>query len=222
MNNTFTKCSKTLFQVVTHLRKQLATLESVMLSRPLRMRLYVILPLMTAVVAAPPMISSSFAQQAEFITLKGTVLDNNDSMPLAGVSISDSQRKSLGITDGNGAFSVRVPKGTELRFNFLGYEMYSGTYLANQDRITIRMKPSSNTMNEVVVTALGIKREQKSLGYAVSTVDSTALTNAVSSNWTDALSGKVAGLNLVRNSGPGGSNKIILRGENNLSGDNEA
>ena len=222
MNNTFTKCSKTLFQVVTHLRKQLATLESVMLSRPLRMRLYVILPLMTAVVAAPPMISSSFAQQAEFITLKGTVLDNNDSMPLAGVSISDSQRKSLGITDGNGAFSVRVPKGTELRFNFLGYEMYSGTYLANQDRITIRMKPSSNTMNEVVVTALGIKREQKSLGYAVSTVDSTALTNAVSSNWTDALSGKVAGLNLVRNSGPGGSNKIILRGENNLTGDNEA
>jgi hypothetical protein len=58
-------------------------------------------------------------------------------------------------------------------------------------------------LNEVVVTtALGIKRSERSLGYAITTVDSIQLTNAVSSNWTDALSGKVAGLNLVRNSGP--------------------
>ena len=78
-------------------------------------------------------------------------------------------------------------------------------------------------MNEVVVTALGIRKSERSLGYALTKVDSTQLTNSPSLNWTDALSGKVAGLNLIRSgSGPAASSKIILRGENNLTGDNEA
>jgi TonB-linked SusC/RagA family outer membrane protein len=77
-------------------------------------------------------------------------------------------------------------------------------------------------MESVVVTALGIKREEKALGYSVAKVKGEELTEALSSNWTDALSGKVAGLNLVRsNSGPAGSNKIILRGESNLTGGSE-
>jgi TonB-dependent SusC/RagA subfamily outer membrane receptor len=89
--------------------------------------------------------------------------------------------------------------------------------------LNIALKPSSAALTEVVVTALGIKREEKALGYAATSVKGEQLTNAISGNWTDALSGKVAGLNLIRsNSGPAGSNKIILRGENNLTGDNEA
>src|SRR5882762_7926806 len=78
-------------------------------------------------------------------------------------------------------------------------------------------------MENVVGTALGIKKSERSLGYALTKVDSTQLTQATSLNWTDALSGKVAGLNLIRSgSGPAASSKIILRGENNLTGDNEA
>ncbi len=81
----------------------------------------------------------------------------------------------------------------------------------------------SSALNEVVVTALGIKREEKALGYSVSTVKNEELTNAISNNWTDALSGKVAGLNLVKSGGgPAGTNKIILRGENSLSGESAA
>jgi TonB-linked SusC/RagA family outer membrane protein len=219
MEKTFTKCRKAIFKIVLHLSNQFDT---TLLNGQLNKSLYVILPLMIAILVAPPMVSSSFAQQTELITVRGTVIDDGDSLPLPGVSITNTQGKTLGITDADGAFNIRVPKGTGLRFSFLGYEMYAGTYSTSQERVTIRMKSSSNTMSEVVVTALGIKRDQKSLGYATSKIDSTALTNAVSSNWTDALSGKVAGLNLVRNSGPGGSNKIILRGENNLTGDNEA
>ncbi|WP_225874743.1 SusC/RagA family TonB-linked outer membrane protein [Pedobacter hiemivivus] len=158
----------------------------------------------------------------EIVTVKGTVKDAGDGQSLPGVTISDSQRKVLGVTDVNGSFSVKVAKGTEVSFSMLGYTAVKRMVTAATNTMSISMASSSSDLNEVVVTALGIKREEKSLGYSVTKVDSTQLTEAVSSNWTDALSGKVAGLNLVRNGGPAGSNKIILRGENNLTGDNEA
>ncbi|SKB44408.1 SusC/RagA family TonB-linked outer membrane protein [Daejeonella lutea] len=221
MNKTFTEhLGKVLSQNVLQVSNRLETSVLNLLKRPQGRLMYVKVLLLVAVHMAPPMVYTSFAQ--DLITVKGTVVDGGDALPLPGVSIADAQRKVLGITDVNGAFSIRIPKGTEVRFNYLGYGVSTATYSADQTGLTIRLTASSNTMSEVVVTALGIKREQKSLGFATSVIDSTALTNAVSNNWTDALSGKVAGLNLVRNSGPGGSNKIILRGENNLTGDNEA
>jgi TonB-linked SusC/RagA family outer membrane protein len=158
----------------------------------------------------------------ETVTVKGTVKDLGDGQPLPGVTISDNQRKVLGVTDGNGVFIVKVTKGAEISFNMLGYGIAKRLVNAATTNMVISMSASSSDLNEVVVTALGIKREEKSLGYAITKVDSSQITNAVASNWTDALSGKVAGLNLVRNSGPAASNKIILRGENNLTGDNEA
>ncbi|MCX2574509.1 SusC/RagA family TonB-linked outer membrane protein [Pedobacter sandarakinus] len=165
----------------------------------------------------------SFSQQAKpNVVIKGKVLDDDDSQPLIGTTISDASRKVVGVTNSNGDFSINVPNGSAISFNMVGYTVVTRSFATSQNGILVRLKPSSSTLNEVVVTALGIKREEKALGYATTTVDSTALTNAVSSNWTDALSGKVAGLNLVRNSGPAASNKIILRGENNLTGDNEA
>lgn len=166
---------------------------------------------------------SLFAQQpAQRFVVKGKVLDDGDGQPLVGTTISDGARKVLGVTNDNGDFSVTLQSAGTISFNMVGYTVASRNITGNLTGITIRLKSSNSQLNEVVVTALGIKREEKSLGYAVSKLDSTAFTNAVSSNWTDALSGKVAGLNLVRNSGPAGSNKIILRGENNLTGDNEA
>jgi len=158
----------------------------------------------------------------ETINLKGTVKDAGDGQPLPGVTISDSQRKVLGVTDVNGNFNLKVVKGTEISFNMLGYTVAKRTVTSAAIGMIVSMSSSSSDLNEVVVTALGIKREERSLGYSVTKIDSNQLTDAVSSNWTDALSGKVAGLNLVRNGGPAGSNKIILRGENNLTGDNEA
>ncbi len=164
----------------------------------------------------------TFVQAQEQVTIKGKVVDDSDNSDVPGASILDAQRRVLALTNSDGTFSISVPKGTSFTINMIGYTSYVGTANQSQSNLTIRLKSSSSQLNEVVVTALGIKREEKSLGYAVTKVDSTALTTAISSNWTDALSGKVAGLNLVRNSGPAGSNKIILRGENNLTGDNEA
>jgi len=161
--------------------------------------------------------------QSQNITVKGKVVDDSDNSGVPGVSIADNNKKVLGLTDVNGGFTITIAKGTTVNFTMIGYTVVSRTFAAAQTDFSIRFKSSTNELNTVVVTALGIKREQKALGYAVTTVDSTQITNAVASNWTDALSGKVAGLNLVRNGGPAGSNKIILRGENNLTGaDNEA
>jgi len=176
-----------------------------------------------ALICFQALMQETFAASAqEIITISGVVVDDQDSEPLPAVTILDDSKKRLDVTAVNGSFTVQVPKDTEVSFNMIGYTAFRRVFNASQTNVTIRLKADVSQLNEVVVTALGIKREQKSLGYAVSIIDSTALTNAISSNWTDALSGKVAGLNLVRNSGPAGSNKIILRGENNLTGDNEA
>jgi len=167
--------------------------------------------------------NEAFAQTvAANITVKGTVLDDKDGQPIPGITITDNARKVLGLTNERGEYTISVAKGTTVTFNMIGYVTVTRTFNESQNNVVVRIKESASQLNEVVVTALGIKREEKALGYAITKLDSNTFTDAVSSNWTDALSGKVAGLNLVRNGGPAGSNKIILRGENNLTGDNEA
>ncbi len=159
----------------------------------------------------------------QMVTIKGAVVDNADGQPIPGATIIDGQRKVLGSTNQDGEFTIKVVKGSSITFNMLGYGAETQVFNGNQDKINIRLTEASNALNEVVVTALGIKREEKSLGYSTTTVKGETLTEALSNNWTDALSGKVAGLNLVRSGGgPAGSNSIILRGESNLTGDNQA
>ncbi|WP_432711655.1 TonB-dependent receptor plug domain-containing protein, partial [Pedobacter sp.] len=166
---------------------------------------------------------SIIAQQTTAVNVKGTILDDQDGQVLIGATISNAAKKVLGVTNEKGDFNVMVIKGETINFNMIGYTLLTKAFDSSTSKLVIRLKPNENELNEVVVTALGIKREERSLGYAQTTVKGEQLTDAVSNNWTDALSGKVAGLNLVRsNSGPAGSNKIILRGENNLTGDNEA
>ncbi len=164
------------------------------------------------------------AQQSpsQNIVIKGTVLDDEDGLTLIGITITDNNKKILGVTNDQGFYSISIEKGTVVLYNMVGYKTLSKTFNNNDNHAIVRLQSSSSQLNEVVVTALGIKREAKALGYSTTTVDNKELTDAISSNWTESLSGKVAGLNLVRNSGPAASNKIILRGENNLTGDNEA
>jgi len=169
------------------------------------------------------LLSPSLYAQNGTIILKGTIVDDENGQGIPGLTIRDNTKKFLGSTNDKGDFTFSTISGTALTFTMIGYEPVNRTFTRSQDGLTIRLKPATDQLNEVVVTALGIKREEKSLGYATTTIQGTQLTDAVSGNWTDALSGKVAGLNLVRsNAGPTGSIKIILRGENNLGGNNEA
>ena len=164
-------------------------------------------------------VSEIIAQQN--ITLSGVIVDNTDEETLIGVSITDAQRRSLGVSDMNGRFRVTVPAGTSVNFNMIGYTTISRVFNATDNNISIRLVQSASALNEVVVTALGIKREQKALGFATQTLKENALNDARSNNWVGALSGKVAGLNVVSpGSGPLNSTKIILRGETSMNSDN--
>lgn len=168
--------------------------------------------------AASEPLKGQFAQ--ELINVRITVLDQQTGKALDGVSVVANNR-AIGVTNSQGEFRGSVVKGTTLVLKLIGYNQTS--IKVEKDTYSIRMGTSDEAIEEVVVTALGIKREEQALGYAASTVKGEQLTEALSNNWMDALSGKVAGVNLMRsNAGPVGSTKIILRGENNLTGENEA
>ncbi len=160
-------------------------------------------------------------QSQEQVSVQGTVRDRETGSPLSGVTIS-SQGRSLGATNESGAFSIQVNRGVNVTFALMGYNPQT-EQINNGGTRTIQLTTSSREVEEVVVTALGIEREAKGLGYAISSVSGDELTNAPSSNWSDALKGKVAGLNLTQaSSGPIGSTRINLRGDRSLMDNNEA
>lgn len=156
------------------------------------------------------------------ISIKGKVTDENgQGIPGVSIRIKGGKAGTMSVSDGSYAIKVSNTR-TVLVFSFLGFITQEVT-VGTKTTLDVVLKEQKEDLSEVVVTALGIKREEKSLGYAVTQVKGEQLTDALSNNWTDALSGKVAGLNLVRSgAGPAGTNKIILRGENNLTGDNDA
>lgn len=178
--------------------------------------------------------SPVFAQQT--VPVSGTVITEKGDV-LQAVSViathrGENARQPLtAITNEKGIFTfpqLKLGEVYDLSFSSIGYEtqIHKGFVVkqaGNSNTLLIRLKSKAKDLNEVVVTALGIKKSERSLGYALTKVDSNQLTDATSQNWMDALSGKVAGLNLIRSgSGPAATSKIILRGENNLTGDNEA
>lgn len=157
------------------------------------------------------------------VVVSGIVKDAETNSGLAGVTVAVAGKKSLFVTKEDGSYTVAVPKGTTIVFSAVSYEEQRFVVNDNQRTRTVLLKPAAKELEAVVVTALGITRKQMALGYSATTISNEDLTDAKSANWIDALSGKVAGLNMVRSgSGPTASNKIILRGENNLTGDNEA
>lgn len=156
------------------------------------------------------------------ITISGIIKNALTNEPISGVTIR-SKGISLASSDNSGQFSIQVDPGETVSFESLGYERTQQKFQNSQSNLTIFLEESSQGLTEVVVTALGIEREAKGLGYGVSTVKGEALTESKSTNWADGLKGKVAGLDLTQaSSGPINSTRISLRGDQSLSGNNEA
>lgn len=156
-------------------------------------------------------------------TITGTIKnsENNEPIPAASVFIKGT---TIGTTTNDrGVFSLQFSGNQTLVVSAVGFGTKEIKIGRQQKLVNIMLVSKTQDLEEVVVTALGIKRQEKSLGYSTQTVTNEQLTDAMSNNWSDALAGKVAGLDMVKsNGGPDGSNKIILRGENNLTGNNEA
>ena len=152
---------------------------------------------------------------------KGVVIDAMGD-PMIGASVVIKGKSGAGtVTDIDGNFSLKgVKKGDILRITSLGMNPVEVAWEGKALKVT--MKDDSKQINEVVVTALGIKRERKSLGYAIQDVKGDAILNSHENNVANALTGKIAGVQITRSSnGPGGSSKIQLRGNNSVTGLNQ-
>ncbi len=153
-------------------------------------------------------------------TVTGTVKDSKGE-GIPAVSILVKGTKQGVSSDAEGKFRIAAEKGSVLVFRYIGYQAQEVTVGAS-NTINVVLADESNNLNEVVVTALGIQREKKSLGYAVQEVKGETLVEAREPNVVNTLSGKVSGLQVTRSSnGPAGSSKITLRGNNSLTGDNQ-
>lgn len=164
-------------------------------------------------------VDTSILQQSAKITTQGTVIDAQGE-PLIGVSILEVGTTNGTITDIDGKFTLQVTSGATLELSYIGYKTQQ--LKAVSDLGTIQMSDDTEVLQEVVVTALGIKREKKALGYAMQEVKGESLVEARETNLANALSGKISGVQVIRSSnGPGGSSKIQLRGANSVTGTNQ-
>ena len=134
----------------------------------------------------------SFAQQN---TISGTVSDENG-LPLLGATIVISGTTSGTTTDFDGNYKINANTGDVLTFSYVGYQSQNIT-VGNSNTVNVTLQ-LDNTLDEVVVTALGIKRETKALGYSVQSLKGDGMTEARESNISNALSGKIAGVQVTR------------------------
>jgi TonB-linked SusC/RagA family outer membrane protein len=141
--------------------------------------------------------------------------------PVASATITEKGTNNQALSDGEGAFRLQTAAGATLVISSVGFITLE-VPVSGSSSLSLTIQSAASSLNEVVVTALGVKRQKKSLGYAVQEVKGTTLLDAREPNLTNALTGVVAGLQVVRSStGPAGSSKITLRGNNSLTGKNQ-
>lgn len=163
------------------------------------------------------LITSAFAQ----FSVRGTVSDT-EGAPVMGATVLEKGTTNGTITDLNGKYSLQVKNSSAvLTFSYVGMTTLE-IPVAGKAQVNVTLSTSAVAIDEVVVTALGISREKKTLGYALQEIKGESLLEARETNIANALSGKVTGLQVIRSSnGPAGSSKLVLRGYSSLTGDNQ-
>ena len=150
----------------------------------------------------------------------GTVVSGEDGEPIVGASVKVSGTKTGTITDVDGKFALNVPEGTKLVVTYLG--MHPKTVSASvSGAMKIKLDPDNKVLDEVVVTAMGITREKKALGYASQVLDAKDLNTSGTSSLASAMQGKLTGVDIRTSSGaPGASAQIVIRGARSFDGNN--
>ena len=158
---------------------------------------------------------------AQTMTVKGIVTDTSGE-PLVGVSVLVKGTSFGAQTNLDGEFSLKAKQGDVLTFSYIGYRSTQLTVPAS-GKVDMVLEEEATALDEVVVTALGIKREQKALSYNVQTVKGDAFTSNKDANFINSLAGKVAGVNISSSSaGAGAAARVVMRGTKSLSGSNNA
>ncbi len=163
-------------------------------------------------------VGTLFAQKV----ITGTVTDKSDGSAIPGVNIVVKGTAVGTTTDAKGVYTLNVPaKAKILEFSFVGM-VTKDIEIGSQSHIDVVLQSSSLKLNELVVTALGISRKKKALGYSVTQLSGKDITTVKQSNVINSLAGRVSGVVLTTSpSGPGGGTRVIIRGNNSLSGNNQ-
>lgn len=188
--------------------------KSIMLRRTLAAALFIFLTCAAG---------TAYAQEG---SVAGTVVDSTTSETIPGANVVVDELGAGAATATDGTFEItNVPAGSyTLRVSFVGFLTKSVPVTVEADETTqvrVQLAPQTVALDDVVVTALGIEREQRSLGYSVQEVDGAALEESAETNFISSLTGQVAGAQISNSSQMGGSSRIVLRGASSVSGNNQ-
>lgn len=168
------------------------------------------------------MLMMALCSMAQSRIVSGVVTSGVDSGPLIGVTVRVKGGSEGVVTDARGRYSLSVPGGnTELVFSYVGYASKT-INVSGQSVINVTMTTDSKHLSDLVVTAFGIKRQKRSLGYSIQEVDGSKLVASNETNVMNTLQGRVAGVQINSSSaGPGGSVYVAIRGNSSLGGNNQ-
>ena len=155
-------------------------------------------------------------------TVTGKVTSGEDNSSLPGVSVVVKGTTTGTITNIDGDYTLSLPAGADtLVFSFIGFESQE-VVVGSQSIIAVTLQPEATDLQEVIVTALGVERESRALGYAVASLDSDQVAQKAEADPIRSLTGKIAGLNIISSSGAaGGSTNITIRGKSSLGNNNQ-
>ncbi len=158
---------------------------------------------------------------AQNTVVKGRVTDGQTNKPLAGVSVSVKGRAGGAYTDSSGNFSLSADPKSSLTFSYVGYQSIE-IPVGTKTFIAVPMQAGVGLLKDVVVTALGITREKRAIGYSVSEVKGSSLTEARENSFVNDLEGRVAGVNVSGvATGPNGATNVVIRGITSMTGSNQ-
>ncbi|WP_426668142.1 SusC/RagA family TonB-linked outer membrane protein [Mucilaginibacter sp. McL0603] len=160
---------------------------------------------------------TAFAQT----TIKGKVTDGETNEPLPGVTVLIKGTTTIVATDVNGDYSISPGASTTIVFSYVGYRKQE-ILIGKQTVINVKLLQDASQLKDVVVTALGVTKERRAIGYSETVVKGATLTEAREPDFVNALEGKVAGVNVSTvATGPGGSSNVVIRGISDLTGSNQ-
>jgi TonB-linked SusC/RagA family outer membrane protein len=162
-------------------------------------------------------------QNSNQIEITGQIVGQDDGMPIVGAIVhAKSNSKITAISDYSGKFKLKVPENeTHIIVNYMGYTT-TEIALNGTNELQITLKPAENVLNQVIVTALGVKKSNKSVAYAVTELKGSEFNKAKEANIANALVGKIAGVNVSSTAtGPNGSSRVVIRGNGSLNGNNQ-
>ena len=164
---------------------------------------------------------SPFAVLAQSLTVTGKVVSSDDGYGLPGVTIQVKGTSAGTVTDMDGNYKLAADNNGTLVFSFVGYKTKE-VAIKGKTKIDVTLELDSQTLDDVVVTALGIKRQKRELGYATEEIGGDLIAKSGSGSIISALSGRSAGVQIINPNGvDGSSSRITIRGNNSIFGDNQ-